>query len=293
MNIAQIRHFLSLAESLNFTSAARVNGVTQPTLTRSIQRLEEQLGGRLLFRDGKDTRLTALGMAVRDEFEAILRSEDRVRGIARESREGHLDKLSIGIVSSVAPMRFARFFRRILELLPMSEVVLHPISRGSGIELVLAGTLDGCIIGEMPERNGKLDAIPLFSERLKVACAMDHRFARMDTVPPRELATETYIDRLNCEFRQRVLEFLGDKKGIPTARLRSEREDWLQEVVASGGGICTLPEHSMISPGIVMRPVEGLDLAREITFVSVSGSGNSKVLQDFRRLLAKEDWDRA
>jgi hypothetical protein len=43
---------------------------------------------------------------------------------------------------------------------------------------------------------------------------------------------------------------------------------------------------------MLVRPVEGLELSREITFVSVSGSGNSKVLQDFRRMLAREDWDR-
>ena len=109
MNISQIRHFLKLVESLNFTAAARASGVTQPTLTRSIQRLEEQLGGRLLYRDGKDTRLTSLGMAVRDEFEAILRSEERIQGIARENRDGYLDKLSLGIVSSVAPMILPRF----------------------------------------------------------------------------------------------------------------------------------------------------------------------------------------
>lgn len=290
MNTAQIRHFLELAESLNFTSAARASGVTQPTLTRSIQRLEEQLGGNLLFRDGKDTRLTTLGITVRQEFEAILQSEERIQSIARGNRDGYLDKLSIGIVSSVAPIRFARFVRKALEQLPMSEVVLHPIGRGSGIELVLAGTLDGCIIGEMPERNGKLDAIPLFTERLMLGCGPEHRFAQMDMVPPRELAVETYVDRLNCEFRERVADFLKTKNSVPAARLRSEREDWLQEVVAAGGGVCMLPEHSRISPSVVLRPVEGLEITREITFVSVSGSGNSSVLLDFRRLLAKEKW---
>ena len=290
MNISQIRHFLKLTESLNFTAAARATGVTQPTLTRSIQRLEDQLGGRLLYRDGKDTRLTALGMAVRDEFEAILRAEERIHGIARDSRDGHLEKLSLGIVSSIAPMRFARFIRRAMEHLPMSEVILHPINRGSGIQLVLAGTLDGCFIGEMPERNSKLDDIVLFKERLLLACAKGHRFAAMDVIPPRELAGEIYIDRLNCEFREQVIAFLDDRGGLPTPRLRSEREDWLQEVVANGGGVCMLPEFSQIANGIVLRPLAGLDLAREINFISVSGSGNSKVLQDFRRLLGREDW---
>ena len=293
MNISQIRHFLKLVESLNFTAAARASGVTQPTLTRSIQRLEEQLVGRLLYRDGKDTRLTSLGMAVRDEFEAILRSEERIQGIARENRDGYLDKLSLGIVSSVAPMRFARFMSRTLERLPMSEVVLHPISRGSGIELVLAGTLDGCIIGEMPEKNIKLDAVVLFRERLMLACGKNHRFARLEVIPPKELAGETYIDRLNCEFRERVSEFLNEAHGLPSPRLRSEREDWLQEVVALGGGVSMIPEHSQISPDIVLRPVEGLSLGRDVTFVSVSGSGNSQVLLDFRQLLVKEDWSLA
>jgi DNA-binding transcriptional LysR family regulator len=187
-------------------------------------------------------------------------------------------------------MRFAHFMSRALEQLPMSEVVLHPISRGSGIELVLAGTLDGCIIGEMPERNIKLDAVVLFHERLLLACGKSHRFARMEQIPPAELAGETYIDRLNCEFRERVIEFLSEANGVPAPRLRSEREDWLQEVVALGGGVCMLPEHSRISPDIVLRPVEGLSLGRDITFVSVSGSGNSQVLLNFRQLLVKEDW---
>ncbi|MGJ0395461.1 MAG: LysR family transcriptional regulator [Methylocystis sp.] len=290
MNITQIRHFLKLTESLNFTSAARAAGVTQPTLTRSIQRLEEQLGGLLLYRDGKDTRLTALGVALRVEFEAILRAEESIHGILRANKEGFLDKLSLGIVSSIAPMRFARFIRRAMEQLSRVEIVLHPISRGSGIELVLAGTLDGCIIGEMPERNIKLDTISLFEERLLLACAKDHRLAKLETIPPHELTREVYIDRLNCEFREQVIKFLSGRESLPTPKLRSEREDWLQEVVASGGGVCMLPEHSRISQEIVLRPVEGLALTRDIAFVTVSGSGNSQVLQDFRRLLSRERW---
>ena len=293
MNLTQVRYFLHLAESLNFTTAALASGVTQPTLTRSIQRLEEQLGSPLLHRDGKDTRLTALGQAIRTEFEAILRAEDRIHGIVRESREGLLDRLSLGIVSSIAPARLARFLRRAMEQLPMAEIVLHPINRSSGVQLVLAGTLDGCLVGEMTERNAKLDVIVLFKERLLLACAKDHRFAQLSLVPVRELAREVYVDRLNCEFREQVIEFLRDRDSLPTPRIRSEREDWLQEVVASGGGVCVLPEYSQIAHGIVMRPVEGLDLVREVAFVSVSGSGNSKAFLDFRRLLAKEQWDRS
>ena len=59
MEFNQIRYFLSLADTLNSTEVAMRSGVSQPTLTRAIQRLEQELGGTLVYRDGKDSRLTA------------------------------------------------------------------------------------------------------------------------------------------------------------------------------------------------------------------------------------------
>ena len=291
MNIAQIRQFLKLTESLNFTQAAKESGVTQPTLTRSIQRLEEQLGGQLLFRDGKDTRLTTLGMAVRSEFEVILRSEEKIHNIAHGNRYGNLDKLSLGIVSSVTPMQLSPFIKRAMSEIASTEVVIHPISRSTGIELVLAGTLDGCFIGEEPEDNFKLSVIELYRERLMLAFGPAHRFNDLERIPQEELAQELYVDRLNCEFRERVIAILSEHSAVPLPRLRSEREDWLQEVVASNCGVCMLPEFSVISPKLRLRPVDGINLERTIRFVSVSGSGNSMALQEFRRLLQRHHWD--
>lgn len=68
MELNQINYFINLAETLNFTAAARLSGVSQPSLTRAIRRLEEELGGPLIYRDGKDSRLTGLGQDVEAEF---------------------------------------------------------------------------------------------------------------------------------------------------------------------------------------------------------------------------------
>jgi DNA-binding transcriptional LysR family regulator len=53
MEFNQIRYFLNLADTLNFTEEAMRSGVSQATLTRAIQRLEQELGGTLVYRDGK------------------------------------------------------------------------------------------------------------------------------------------------------------------------------------------------------------------------------------------------
>lgn len=291
MYITQIRQFLKLTESLNFTQAARDCGVTQPTLTRSIQRLEDQLGGLLLFRDGKDTRLTTLGMAVRAEFEAMLRSAEKIQNIAISNRYGNLDKLNLGIVSSITPMHLSPIIKRAMNEIESMEVIIHPISRSSGIKLVLAGTLDGCFVGDEPEENFKLSVIELYRERLMIAFGPKHRFNELDMISTSELAQELYVDRLNCEFRDQVIALLDERSAVPMPRLRSEREDWLQDVVANNCGVCMLPEFSVISPELRLKPVEGVDLERTIRFVSVSGSGNSMALQEFRKLIQLHDWN--
>jgi LysR family hydrogen peroxide-inducible transcriptional activator len=56
MEFNQIRYFLNLADTLNFTEAAMRSGVSPPTLTRAIERLEQELGGTSVYPDGKDSR---------------------------------------------------------------------------------------------------------------------------------------------------------------------------------------------------------------------------------------------
>ena len=61
MELTQVRYFVALCRTLNFTRAAEACSITQPVLTRAIQRLETELGGPLLYRERNLTQLTPLG----------------------------------------------------------------------------------------------------------------------------------------------------------------------------------------------------------------------------------------
>jgi len=74
MHMHQVRYFLALCEERSFTRAARRCGVAQPSLTRAIKLLEEELGGTLFDRDRQSTRLTNLGILVRPHLAQIERS---------------------------------------------------------------------------------------------------------------------------------------------------------------------------------------------------------------------------
>ncbi len=290
MELNQIRYFLNLADTLNFTEAAMRSGVSQPTLTRAIQRLEQELGGTLVYRDGKDSRLTALGRDIRSEFAAIADSEQRVRAISLNRVRGRRETLTLGIVNTIAPALITGFLNRALRQMPMLELVLQPITRDEGMERLLSGQIDGCFCTDPTAGNTKIATVKMFGERLLLAMAQGHNLASQASVSLSDLSEQPYLDRLQCEFRTRVQSHLHERAIIMIPRLRSEREDLIQQAVAAGAGVCMLPARSAIVEGLTLRPVDTLDLSRTVAFQSISGSGTATALRQLRVLIERYAW---
>jgi len=290
MEFNQVRYFLNLAETLSFTEAAIRSGVSQPTLTRAIQRLERELGGTLVYRDGKDTRLTALGRSIQSEFSEIMEREQRVRAISLNQLRGRRETLTLGIVNTIAPALITRFVAHALSRMPMLELVLQPITHDEGIEHLLGGQIDGCFCSDPIAGNNKVATVEMFRERLLLAMAEGHALASRTSISLPDFAEQPYLDRVQCEFRSRVIRHLRDRSIIMVPRLRSEREDLIQQAVAEGVGVCMLPERSVIVAGLTLRPVETLDLSRTIAFQSISGSGTAAALRQLRALVEHYTW---
>jgi len=291
MEFQQVRYFLNLADTLNFTEAAMRSGVSQPTLTRAIQRLEQELGGILVYRDGKDTRLTALGRDIQREFVAIDESERRVLALSQNRVRGRRETVTVGVVHTIAPALITGFVAHALRQLPSLELILLPITRDQAPEMLLAGRIDGCFTSDAIAGNPKLATVEMFSERLLLAMAEEHPLAGHADVSLGKLAEQPYLDRLHCEFRARVNSFLQAHAIVMVPRLRSEREDLVQQAVARGVGVCMLPEFSAIVSGLVLRPVEAIDLARKVSFQSISGSGTAMALRQLRLLVERFTWN--
>ena len=290
MELNQIRYFLNLADTLNFTEAAMRSGVSQPTLTRAIQRLEQELGGTSVYRDGKDSRLTALGRDIRSEFAAIADREQRVRAISLNRVRGRRETLTLGVVNTIAPALITGFVTHALRQMPMLELVLQPITRDQGMELLLSGQMDGCFCTDPAAGNSKIATAEMFRERLLLAMAHGHSLASQASVSLSDLSEQPYLDRLQCEFRTRVQSHLHERAVIMIPRLRSEREDLIQQAVAAGAGVCMLPERSAIVEGLTLRPVDTLDLSRTVAFQSISGSGTAAALRQLRVLIERFVW---
>jgi DNA-binding transcriptional LysR family regulator len=227
---------------------------------------------------------------VRSEFSAIADREQRVRAISLNRVRGRRETLTLGIVNTIAPALITGFITHALRQMPMLEMVLQPITHNEGIERLLSGQMDGCFCSDPIAGNTKVATVEIFRERLLLAMAQGHTLANQASVSLSDLSEQPYLDRVQCEFRSRVNSHLRERAIIMMPRLRSEREDLIQQAVAEGAGVCMLPERSAIVTGLTLRPVETLNLSRTIAFQSISGSGTAVALRQLRVLIEHYAW---
>ena len=290
MDIHHIRYFLAVCETRNFTRAAEKCNVTQPALSRAIQQLEDEVGGLLFRRERNLTHITDLGNLLRPRFQQVL---DELMGVKKEAsmflclNEAHL---KVGIMCTIGPRRFTGLLTDFnmrhrgiqLELVEGVPAKLSELLEQGAIDVALMSTAE-----KFPER---FDVVPLFRERFMLAFPPGHRLSQFDEIPISAIDGEVYLKRVNCEFGDH-LSSLCDAQGVKTHdAYSSEREDWIQNLVAGGLGICFIPEYSAVVPGLQVRPVTDPQVTREVCLVTVAGRRFSPAVSAFVNAVKSYGW---
>ncbi|PUE40078.1 LysR family transcriptional regulator [Limnohabitans sp. Bal53] len=128
MNLKHLEHWLALAETGSFSRAAEKLHITQSALSRSIQVLEEDLGGPLVDRVGKKNELTPLGLSVLERARRIVHEAQELRQGAALLQQGGLGSLRVGLGSGPGAMLMTPWLRYMAEHHPTVQV---SVSRGS------------------------------------------------------------------------------------------------------------------------------------------------------------------
>ncbi len=290
MEMRQIRYFLAVCECLNFTKAAEHCNVSQPSLTRAIQKLEEEFGGQLLRRERARTHLTDLGRLMRPHLERLLAASKAARSEAENFQSLETAPLRLGVMCTLGSAYLVSFFERLHRAIPAAEMQLCDASGSELIEDLMAGELDVAFIG-MPGYPERMNAQPLYTERYVISFPKGHRFERMNAVPLREMEGETYLLRANCGLATHFEEFAGFPWPYNmTIPYKSEREDWIQCMIAAGMGCAFMPETMPVLPGICRRILIEPEIERTTSLVTVAGRRYSPALKVPVNLVHDEDW---
>src|SRR4051794_2390419 len=249
MEMHQIRYFLAVADALNFTRAAELCNITQPTLTRAIQKLEDELGGLLFCRETRNTHLTELGRMMRPHLESILTTNEAALAEARQYRSLEKAPLRLGVMCTIGPTRLIGFFEQLRARIPTLDLRVTEGSAKQIVDALVAGEIDVALVA-LPSFPDRCVARPLFRERYTIAFPPGHRFEQMNAVPLRELDGEDYMQRVHCEFRYHFQALGLPPWGKVNVRFHSEREEWVQAMVLSGMGCAVMPEHLPLIHGL-------------------------------------------
>jgi DNA-binding transcriptional LysR family regulator len=292
MELFQVRYFLALARTLNFTRAAESCNVSQPALTRAIQRLEEELGGPLLHRERNLTQLTQLGRAMLPHLEAAHAAADAAAAQAAAFRRREGEPLRLGIEVTLSARILGAVIGELQSRIESLELGLIEAPSAELQERLMAGELDSALLiegGKPPER---LDRWRLFRERYVVLCPKSHALAAQGAIPVARLAEESLIIRgmADCDLDQALTQLCAAAGIEPKIRHRCAGEDQLRQMVAAGLGLALAGERDPAGPGIAAHPLADTQAGRQILLAAVAGRPHGPVLAAFLKLARARDW---
>jgi DNA-binding transcriptional LysR family regulator len=290
MEMHEIRYFLALCESLNFRRAAAKCNVTQPALSRAIRKLEQELGGVLFRRETQHAGLTDLGRLVRPQLEEIAARAKGVELAAQQFLKLENAPLRIGALCTIGPAIVTKFLKEFSSRHPTVEVTLRDGTPTGLTQLLLDDAIDLAITAQPGAYDERLRVQPLYKENFTVAFGVRHPFEEMDVVTLADMDKQVYLRRLNCEYRQFFADLLKQRGLALRVSYQTEREDWIQSLVAGGVGVCFLPEFSACVGGLRSRRLIAPRVARSVSLVSVIGRRRTPQASHFVNLASSYEW---
>ena len=290
MEMHQIRYFLAVSRILNFTHAAEECNVAQPSLTRAIKKLEEELGGELFRRERQKTHLTELGRMMLPLLNQCFDGAQSAKGLARSYSAGDRVSLSLAIAKPIDFRLLAGPLTNLAMALPGLALTFHRCADSELEEILKSGDAE-LGLGSAHE-NGwdRLNSWPLFSDRMALAVHMDHPLSGIGLVDPAVLAGERILTRSYCSLNARVNDFLAENGVEDTAFHQMANDDDLQALLAENAGIAVLPDSTRLLEGIVPRPVARLDLMRRVCLYEVAGRYRSIASDGLIKLLRSAEF---
>jgi DNA-binding transcriptional LysR family regulator len=178
----QVRYFLAVARTLNFTRAAEECNVAQPSLTRAIKLLEGELGGDLFRRERPHAMLTPLGERMYPLLKQCYDSAQSARSLAAMINDGEDGALKLAVSSSI---ELGLILSQVNELRKSFTELELKILRGGGLQVVeylKSGEAELAVGTSVGESWDRLDSWDLFEEPFDIVFSRMHRFASHEMI---------------------------------------------------------------------------------------------------------------
>jgi DNA-binding transcriptional LysR family regulator len=291
MEMHQIRYFLGVARTLNFTRAAEECHVSQPSLTRAIKLLEDELGGELFRRERNLSHLTDLGQRMLPLMQQCYDTAQGAKALATSIRKGEVATLRLALSRTIDLALVIPLLSELMRAINGLDIKFLRGTADEVVEIMKRGDADIAITGPVGASWERLDSWPLFSEGFRLALHAEHRLSESTAVALADLAGERVLALAYCELGDQIAALLRSR-GINIGHgheVFSERD--LISLLESRLGVALVPSSASLTSCLRQVAVQDLDLSRTVFVHAVAGRPRDLAAATFLKQLQAADWD--
>lgn len=292
MELNQIKYFVVLARMLHFTKAAEACNVSQPALTKAIQKLEEELGGPLFHRERSHTQLTELGRLMVAPLERALASARDAKMQAEAFRRRETSPLRIGLEYSLPTAVLTPVMSALRRHADEIELSLRQGSQHDLCDRMLSGEMDVALLVEGPDLHERLHRWRMFAERYVLICPPDHRFRARETVTVGEMAEECLLlhEDADCPIRRFLTEAFEHAGATPRRQHFATNQEQIVEMVTAALGVSVAGERLPEVAPLLRRHIDVHPDCRDVVLTTVAGRQLGPTPALFIKLMRARHW---
>ncbi|GAB2589339.1 LysR substrate-binding domain-containing protein [Kribbella endophytica] len=289
MDLNSLQHFLVVARLEHLSRAAEELHVAQPSLSRTIARLENELGTPLFDRAGR-LRLNDAGRLFRQYAERSLGELDAGRRAVADATGAGFGTVRVGSETFLTITAALKAYK---EDRPGVEIELLQLPAAEMSRLLRAQELDLCLASQPIPSEG-LESVQLLDEQVWLATSVDHPLSNLKSVTIDELADVPFVSARPGHWHRRLLDRMFAEHGL-TPRIVCEADEagTLAELISGGFGVGLVPDlarRSTLAPPGALVAIDNPGCRRTLTLSWSSDSYLSTAAKQLRTTLTEWDW---
>jgi len=245
MQIESLKIFCDLAETESFTRAAQINNVTQSAVSQQMSSLERHFKSLLIERSKKKFRLTREGEVLYDFSKQIIQSFESLECKLQEIKNLISGTIRVATIYSIGLHDLPPHLKKFLKTYPTVNVHVEYRRSNQVYEDVVSNVVDIGLVA-YPQRDSRLEIIPLRKEILVLICHPHHAFAKMKMVRLRDLAAQRFISfDPDIPTRRAIDKILRDQNVDVTHAMEFDNIETVKRAVEIEAGIAIVPQSTI------------------------------------------------
>lgn len=261
MRIEQLQAFLAITETGNFGQAAKQCGVTQSTISRQIQALEQDLGLALFHRTAH-AKLTVGGEKLLPRAQKICQEWTKATAECADLLAGKQPELCVAAIHSVCAYYLPPVLQQFCQDYPETQLRVTALGSDRALKVLRDGLVDLAIVmnNRFLTNSPEMAIIPLYQEEIAVLMAADHPLTKYQEVPLNETANYPQVVFKDGYGMQRLVQDWFEKQNLElNTVMELNTLDAFRGVVRQGNIVALLPHGALIDaskdPTLAIRPV--------------------------------------